>query len=155
MMEGARTALPRLRRAERQGLLIEEHARKKAESECPADAEMRAQRKAREAERLADQDEALARSMADGIRRLFPRRPPEEAEAIARHTTLRRSDRVGRTAAAKEMEERSLVLAVVAAIRPGRTRYDDLLMGGIGRSKARATVRGEADRILADWRGGD
>ena len=96
------------KRYERQGLLVEEQALKKAEAECLGDAEGRARRKARDAERRADQDEALARPMADGIRRLFPRCPPEEAEAIARHATLRRSGRVGRTAAAKEMEERPL-----------------------------------------------
>jgi hypothetical protein len=142
------------KRYERQGLLVEEQALKKAEAECLGDAEVRARRKARDAGRRADQDEALARAMADGIRRLFPRCPPEEAEAIARHATLRRSGRVGRTAAAKEMEERPSVLAVVAAVRHGYTRYDDLLMSGMERSEARAAVRGEVDRILADWRGG-
>jgi len=141
------------KRYERQGLLVEEQALKKA-AECLGDAEVRARRKARDAERRADQDEALARSMADGIRRLFPRCPPEEAEAIARHATLRRSGRVGRTAAAKEMEERPLVLAVVAAVRHGYTRYDDLLMSGMERAKRSAAGRGEVDRILADWHGG-
>src|SRR6266851_290346 len=44
--------------------LIEEPALKKAEAECLADAEARARRRARETERRAVQDEALARSMA-------------------------------------------------------------------------------------------
>ena len=116
---------------------------------------MRARRKAREAGRRADEDEALARQMADGIRKLFPDCPAEEAEAIARHATLRSSGRVGRTAAAKEMEERPLVLAVVAAVRHRYTQYDELLMSGLERSEARAVVRGEVDRILAGWRGAD
>jgi hypothetical protein len=141
------------KRYERQGLLVEEHALKTAEAECLADAEVRARRKARAAERRAGEDEDLARSMADEIQRLFPRCPPEEAETIARRATLRRSGRVGRTAAAKEMEERPLVLAVVAAIRHGHTRYDELLMTGMERSEARGAVRGEVDLILADWRG--
>jgi len=95
--------------------------------------------------------------MADGIRKLFPGCPAEEAEAIARHATLRSSGRgrVGRTAAAKEMEERPLVLAVVAAARHQYTRYDELLMSGMERSEARAAVRGEVDGILAGWRGAD
>jgi len=143
------------KRYERQGLLVEEQALQKAEAECLADAEVRARRQARAAERRAGEDETLAQSMADGIRRLFPRCPPEEAARIARHATLRRSGRVGRTAAAKEMEERPLVLAVVAAIRHGYTRYDELLMTGMERSDARAAVRGEVERILADWRGGE
>ena len=143
------------KRYERQGLLVEEQALQKAESECLEDAEVRARRKAREAGRRADEDEALARQMADGIRKLFPGCPAEEAEAIARHATLRSSGRVGRTAAAKEMEERPLVLAVVAAARHQYTRYDELLMSGMERSEARAVVRGEVDRILAGWRGAD
>ncbi len=141
------------KRYERQGLLVEEDALRKAESECLADAEVRARRKERETGRRAVEDEALAWSMAEGIRRLFPRCPAEEAEAIARHATLRSSGRVGRTAAAKELEERPLMLAVVAAVRHGHTRYDELLMGGMERSEARAAVRGEVDRILAGWRG--
>jgi len=141
------------KRYERQGLLVEEDALRKAESECLADAEVRARRKEREAGRRAVEDDALAWSMAEGIRRLFPRCPAEEAEAIARHATLRSSGRVGRTAAAKELEERPLMLAVVAAVRHGHTRYDELLMGGMERSEARAAVRREVDRILAGWRG--
>ncbi len=143
------------KRYERQGLLVEEQALQKAESECLEDAEVRARRKAREAGRRADEDEALARQMADGIRKLFPGCPAEEAEAIARHATLRSSGRVGRTAAAKEMEERPLVLAVVAAARHQYTRYDELLTSGMERCEARAVVRGEVDGILAGWRGAD
>jgi hypothetical protein len=116
---------------------------------------VRARRKARDAARRADEDETLARSMADGIRKHFPGCPAEEAEAIARHATLRKSGRVGRTAAAKEMEERPLVLAVVAAVRHRYTRYDELLMSGLERSEARAGVRGDVDRVLAEWRGSD
>jgi hypothetical protein len=51
------------------------------------------------------------------------------------------------------MEERPLVLAVVAALRHRYTRYDELLMSGLERSEARAAVRAEVDRILASWRG--
>ncbi len=79
---------------------------------------------------------------------------PEEAEAIARHATVRKSGRVGRTAAAKAMEERPLILAVVAAVRHGHTRYDELLMSGMERSEAREAVRGDVDLVLAGWRSG-
>src|SRR6266576_2064462 len=78
-----------------------------------------------------------------------------KAASIARHATVRSSGRVGRTAAAKELEERPLVLAVVAAVRHGHTRYDELLMSGMDRGEARAMVRSEVDRILAEWRGAD
>src|SRR6266852_3468476 len=76
------------------------------------------------------------------------------AGAIARHATVRKSGRVGRTAAAKEMEERPLILAVVAAVRHGNTLYDEFLMSGMERSEAREAVRGEVDRVLAGWREG-
>jgi len=129
------------KRYEGQGLLVEEHALKKAEAECLADADVRARRKARDAERRAGQDEALARSMANGIRRLFPRFPPEEAEAIAQHATLRRSGRVGRSAAANEMKSdpwssRSLPPSVM-----GTRDMTICLMSGNERSEARAGVR--------------
>jgi hypothetical protein len=39
---------------------------------------------------------------------------------------VRKNGRVGRTAAAKEMEERPLMLAVVASVRHGHTHYDEL-----------------------------
>jgi len=114
---------------------------------------VRARRKASDAERRADQDEPLARSMADGSRRLFPRCPRKRHSHRAA-CDVAENGRVGRTAAAKEMEERPLVLAVVAAVRHGYTRYDDLLMSGMERAKRSAAGRGEVDRILADWHGG-
>ena len=75
-------------------------------------------------------------------------RAARPAGAIARHATVRKSGRVGRTAAAKEMEERPLILAVVAAVRHGNTLYDELLMSGMESSEAREAVRGEVDRVL-------
>jgi hypothetical protein len=45
------------------------------------------------------QDHALAMRMAESIREMFPSCPPEEARAIAGHTSIRSSGRVGRTAA--------------------------------------------------------
>ena len=46
------------------------------------------------------------------------------------------------------MEERPLILAVVAAVRHGNTLYDELLMSGMESSEAREAVRGEVDRVL-------
>ena len=88
-------------RYERQGLLVEPEALEKAEQECAEDAAERAHERVRNAAARRKQDRELAARMADRIRQLFPRCPPEEARAIALHTALRGSGRIGRTAPAR------------------------------------------------------
>jgi hypothetical protein len=41
---------------------------------------------------------------------------------------------------------------VVASIRHRHTKYDRLLMQGLGRMDARDTVRDDIDRVLESWR---
>jgi hypothetical protein len=60
-------------------------------------------RRERDRERRAAEDVELQASMAKQIRRLFPRCPAGRAEAIARHTSLRGSGRVGRSAAGRSL----------------------------------------------------
>jgi hypothetical protein len=90
--------------------------------------------------------------MTESIRRLFPGCPSEEAQAIAAHTSVRGSGRVGRTASGQALEEEALRAAVVAAIRHRYTKYDRLLMRGLGRKDARDAVRDDIDRVLECWR---
>jgi hypothetical protein len=85
------------------------------------------------------------------IRRLFPRCPVGRTEAIARHTSLRGSGRVGRSAAGRSLDDEALTLAVVASVRHEETEYDSLLMSGVSRSEARDLIRPAVDRILASW----
>jgi hypothetical protein len=73
-------------------------------------------------------------------------------QAIAAHTALRGSGRVGRSAAGRALDSEALKLAVVAAVRHGDTRYDDLLMAGVDRAQARAEVREEVAQVLDGWR---
>jgi hypothetical protein len=73
------------------------------------------------------------------------------AEAIARHTALRGSGRVGRSAAGRALGTEALTLAVVASIRHQDTDYDDLLMSGVPRAEARDQIRPAIDRLLAAW----
>jgi ribosomal protein L14 len=139
------------KRYERQGILVEEPALEQAEQECLADEDARMRRRERDRERRADEDVELQARMAAEIAQLFPRCPPERAEAIARHTALRGSGRVGRSAAGRALDEQAITLAVVASVRHQDTDYDSLLMSGVPRDLARDRIRPDIDRILASW----
>ena len=140
------------KRYERQGVLVEESALEQAEAECSADADQRNVRR-EWAEIYRDkQDQVVAMRMAESIRQMFPGCPPEEARAIAAHTSVRGSGRVGRTASGRALEEEALRAAVVASIRHRYTKYDRLLMKGLDRMDARDTVRDDIDRVLERWR---
>lgn len=139
------------KRFERQGVLVEEQALERAEQECLADEEARARRRGRDAERRAGEDLDLQTRMAAEIVRLFPGCPPERAQSIARHASVRGSGRVGRSAAGRALEPEALQLAVTAAVRHADTRYDELLMAGVGRELARAQVSDEVARVLDGW----
>jgi hypothetical protein len=142
------------RRYERQGMLVEEDALERAERECLADEQVRARRRERDAVRRAEEDLELQARMAAEIARLFPRCPPQRAQAIAHHAAARGSGRVGRSAAGRALDPDALELAVVAAVRHEDTRYDDLLMSGLERSDARESVSDEVQRVLESWRRG-
>ena len=139
------------KRYERQGILVEEPALEQAEQERLADEDARTRRRERDRERRADEDVELQARMAAEIARLFPSRPPERAEAIARHTALRGSGRVGRSAAGRALDEQAITLAVVASVRHQDTDYDSLLMSGVSRDVARDRIRPDIDRTLASW----
>jgi len=139
------------KRYERQGILVTEAALDQAEQECLADEDARMRRRDRDRERRAGQDVDLEARMAGEIRRLFPRCPADRAEAIARHTALRGSGRVGRSAAGRALDEQAITLAVVASVRHQDTGYDSLLMSGVPRAIARDQIRPAIDRVLATW----
>lgn len=139
------------KRYERQGILVEEAALEQAERECLADLDARMRRRERDRERRADEDVELQARMAAEIARLFPRCPTEHSEAIARHTALRGSGRVGRSASGRALDEQAITLAVIASVRHQDTDYDSLLMSGVTRDLARDRIRPAIDRILASW----
>jgi hypothetical protein len=139
-------------RYERQGILVDESAVERAEAECLEDQEARARRQRREEERRASQDVVFQAALAATIAELFPACPPERAGIIAAHAAIRGSGRVGRSAAGRALDPEAVTLAVVAAVRHGETRYDDLLMSGMPRPEARALVRDDVERVLNTWR---
>jgi hypothetical protein len=140
------------KRYERQGILVEEAALEKAEQECVQDADERAAARARAAVQRGEQDRKLVAQMKKLIAELFPGCPAGEVAAIAEHTAVRGSGRVGRSEAGRNLDEKALILAVGAAVRHNHTPYDELLASGVGRADARLQIAGKVEEILARWR---
>jgi hypothetical protein len=139
------------KRYERQGVLVEESALARAEEECLADADARARRREREVERRAELDRDYVERFAQRVRALFPGCPAGRETAIAEHACRKYSGRVGRSAAAKRLDEEAVRLAVVAHARHAETRYDDLLARGYDRQEARAHVEDAVREVLRRW----
>jgi hypothetical protein len=139
------------KRYERQGILVEESALQLAEQECLEDADVRARRNERQAERRNELDQEYISSFAKRVRELFSNCPAEREQVIAEHACQKYSGRVGRSAAAKTLDEKSVRLAVVAHIRHAETHYDELLAQGMERSLARGMVENAIKQTLADW----
>jgi hypothetical protein len=142
------------RRYERQGLLVSEGAVERAEEECLDDAALRERRQMAAALRRERLDEDYVRSFAAAVRRRYPAAPQGAETKIAEHACRKHSGRVGRTAAAKELDETAIDLAVRAHARHAHTRYDELLMQGEEREHARASVRSEIEMLLEQWKTG-
>ena len=139
------------RRYERQGLLVEEAALGTAEASCLADAEARAARARRQAERAAALDQAYVGQFAAAVRHRYPGCPPSRAGVIAEHACRKYSGRIGRTAAAKSLEGDAIDLAVRAHVRHADTPYDRLLATGTDRRDARRSVSTAVAAVLARW----
>lgn len=139
------------RRYERQGVLVEQDAVGKAEQECRADIESREKRKVREAAKRAVFDREYIELFAKKIRELFPSCPNGRETEIAQHACQKYSGRVGRSAMAKELEEKAVRLAVIAHIRHAETKYDDLFLSGRNKETARAEIREHLDKVLKNW----
>jgi hypothetical protein len=140
-------------RYERQGILVEKAALEKAEQESMEDADERARDRSHAAEIRKVQDRAFIERMTAELLVQFPGCPPAEARAIAAHAAERGSGRVGRTAAARELDLQPVTLAVIAAIRHNHTNYDELLSSGVPRESARRKVADQVEEILDRWRG--
>lgn len=71
------------------------------------------------------------RSFANRVREIYPFCPAAREHRIAEHACRKYSGRVGRSAAAKALDEEAVRLAVTAHIRHVETNYDDLLLEGL------------------------
>jgi hypothetical protein len=139
------------KRYERQGILVEPEALRRAEEESVADAGVRAQRQARAAARRETQDHEFVAAFASAIREQYPGCPATEETEIAGHACRKYSGRVGRTAAAKELSPEVIRRAVIAHIRHAHTNYDELLARYADRDTARESVQSKVSAILAEW----
>jgi hypothetical protein len=139
------------KRYERKGTLVTDAALELAERECLADQEARQRRRERAASRREELDQEYVQQFAARVRALMPRCPVGRESLIAEHACLKYSGRVGRSAAAKSLDETAVRLAVIAHIRHAETPYDTLLAKGWDRQDARAKVEARVQSVLAEW----
>jgi hypothetical protein len=139
------------KRYERQGVLIEEVALAQAERECLSDGEARASARRRTSARRAERDLAYVEAFARRVGELFPGCPANEQLSIAEHACEKYSGRVGRSAAARDLEAKAVELAVRAHVRHAHTPYDRLLVRGATRFDARTKVGPLVDELLERW----
>lgn len=140
------------KRYERQGILVTPDAIEKAESECLADEDRRARQRERAAERRDAEDKHFITDFADAVLKIFPGCAKADAARIATHACRKYSGRVGRSAAAKELDPQAIALAVTAHVRHEHTNYDELLMRHGDRTAARLAVREKIQTTLDRWR---
>ncbi len=136
---------------ERQGLLVENEAVEQAEQECDADAEHREMRRARAMLRREELDQEYIRRFGERVREIYPQCPAGREQQIAEHACRKYSGRVGRSAAAKDLNQDAVRLAVLAHIRHTETDYDKFLSAGVDRVEARMRVRADVSRIAQKW----
>ena len=85
------------------------------------------------------------------VRELFPGCPDGREMTIAEHACRKYSGRIGRTSSAKQFDENSVRLAVIAHIRHTCTDYDILYAQGYDRISARLEVEDTVNLILSQW----
>lgn len=141
----------RRKRWERRGTLVEPEALAEAEVQCMLDADKRAAARMKARSREAAHDREYVAQFAGSVRRQYPGMPAETAGMIALHACEKHSGRVGRSAAAKELDPEMITLAVIAHVRHLHTDYDELLAIGVHRRDCRAAVRSSIDRVLDLW----
>jgi hypothetical protein len=141
----------RRKRYERRGTLVEPKAIDLAEAECAADAPERAKRRAEAAVVREAEDRQYVVEFAAAIRKQFPNCPPDDEKTIATHACEKHSGRVGRSAAAKELDPAKVRAAVVAHVRHLHTEYDRLLAANVPRRDARDRIAERLEQILRRW----
>lgn len=141
----------RRKRYERRGQYVEAIAIEKAEAECHADKDDRAEKNRKAAERREVDDLLYKQQFALEVRRQYPRMPKGREFAIVDHACEKHSGRVGRTAAAKEFSLEMIQKAVIAHIRHCETDYDDRFGKGKRKREIRDDIRPLIQKVLRSW----
>ena len=144
---------PVRKRSERQGILVESRAIRRARTESAADAEVRAERRQQAAIRRQREDQSYLAAFAEAIARQYPRCPEAVTHEITAHACRKYSHRIGRSADGKRLHPAVIRIAVMAHIRHKYTEYDQLLALYNDRLSARSQVRGKVTEILNTWMG--
>ncbi len=103
------------------------------------------------AERRAVLDRQYIERFSEQVRKIFPNCPSKRERAIARHACLKFSGRIGRTAAARDLDPNAVRIAVIAHVRHMETNYDELLARGVDRWDARNRVEQKVNQVLSGW----
>lgn len=111
-------------------------------------------RRRRAALQCAELDKEYISSFAARVRQEYPHCPKGREAVIAEHACRKYSGRVGHSAAAKDLDEQAVRLAVQAHVRHAETNYDDLLSSMVERSEARAIVHDTVAEVLEKWKSG-
>lgn len=139
------------KRYQRTGTLLQPQAIVRAREECEADAATRQARQAKAATVREAQDRQYLAQFTAELKRLFPGCPSAEAEQIALHACEKYSGRVGRSAAAKDLDPEKIRLAVIAHIRHVHTGYDGFFDINVRKQEARRLVQVAIQRVLSQW----
>lgn len=146
---------PKAKRWERRGTLAEPAAIIEARRLCASDADARERARIAAVGRREIEQRDYLRSFRAAILRLFPGCPRAEAAEIAVHACEKHSGRVGRTAAAKALDDEMVRLAVVAHVRHLHTTYDQTIARTRDKRGSRAVIRADVQAVLTAWQGGE
>lgn len=140
------------KRNERQGLLIEKAALKKAGDMCRADGAKRRAAREKAAVNALKNEDLYIDLFTGSVAVAYPGCGMDMAAKIAAHTCRKNSGRVGRSAAAKNFEPHTVKLAVKAYIRHNMTGYDALFEQGYNKVNARRETAAQVEKIMEGWK---
>ena len=141
------------KRYERQGLLVESTALRRAEEECFREEELAERRRHDDLDRNSVYTDALVAALTAKIRAELPGCPEDNASAIAELAAYRTGKRIGRTAREPDLKTEELLEVEFSWIRIHHTEYDEYRMLGTERGLACEAVRDEANRVFREWQG--
>lgn len=142
----------RKKRWERRGVFVTVEALGEAQAQCALDEDKRGTARRKAQEREAIRDEQYIVRFAAAVHEEFPGLPEATCLMIATHACEKHSGRVGRSAAAKQLDAELVVRAVIAHARHLHTDYDELRDAGINKRESRKIIRNRIKALLASWR---